>query len=132
HSVLTGSEQKVVAIGSDFGYGNFGDVLQHLSALRLAKGNGRFRTVSVMAANAISNRDFPRWVLSNYDTDAVVFVSEHPLILTDGDPELQLVTHIRNIAAVHLYGGGFLNDMWGDYVLAVVEQFLSHGSDISY
>lgn len=29
-SVLAGSGAKAVLVGSDFGYGNFGDVLQHV------------------------------------------------------------------------------------------------------
>jgi hypothetical protein len=132
HRLLSGSEQKIIAIGSDFGYGNFGDVLQHINALKAVKKGGRFSTVSVMAANAISHEGFPAWVPSAYSTDAVVFVAEYPLILSDDDPKLHLVGEIRNVAGVHLYGGGFLNRMWGDYVLSVVEFFLKQDAEIPY
>lgn len=130
--VLSGSEQKIIAIGGDFGYGNFGDVLQHINALKAIKRCGRFNTVSVMAANAISHQGFPEWVLPACSTDAVVFCAEYPLILSDDDPKLQLVSEIKNVAGVHLYGGGFLNHMWGDYVLSVVEHFLTQSKDIAY
>jgi hypothetical protein len=35
--ILAGDAQKIISIGSDFGYGNFGDVLQHINALRAIK-----------------------------------------------------------------------------------------------
>jgi hypothetical protein len=43
-----------------------------------------------------------------------------------------LVVAIRNVAAIHLYGGGFLNNMWGDYVLGVTEYFLRSVPDATY
>jgi len=130
--VLAGDSQKIISIGSDFGYGNFGDVLQHINALRAIKKTGRFETVSVMAANAINSQGFPSFVPAAYKTDAVVFVSSYPLILADADPQLKLVTKIRNVAGLCLYGGGFLNSMWGDFVLSAVEHFLWLDQKINY
>ena len=131
-SVILDSTQKIITIGGDFGYGNFGDVLQKINALKIIKKNKQFSTVAVMASNAIDRQDFPEWVISAYSTDAVIFVSEYPLILSAHDPSLQLVTSIKNLAGVYLYGGGFLNSIWGDYVLSVVEQFLKKDPQISY
>lgn len=131
-NVLANTRPKIITIGGDFGHGNFGDVLQHMNAATAIKQSGRFQTVSVMAANAISHVDFPSWVPSAYSTDAVVFVSEYPLILNQTDPRLKLVSEIRNVAGLHLYGGGFLNLMWGNYVLAVVEHFLNSAKNIAY
>ena len=131
-NVICDSTQKIITIGSDFGYGNFGDVLQKLNALKVIKKSGQFSTVAVMSANAISHQDFPSWVVSAYSTDAVIFISEYPLILSPSDPDLQLVTSIKNLAGVYLYGGGFLNSMWGDYVLSVVEYFLKNNKQIAY
>ena len=130
--ILSGESQKIIAIGSDFGYGNFGDVLQHINALKAIKAAGRYDTISVMAANAISHQKFPSWALSAYKTDAVVFVADYPLVLSDSDPRLNLVGEIRNVAGVCLYGGGFLNAMWGDFVLSVVEHFLHRNGNIDY
>jgi BMFP domain-containing protein YqiC len=129
---LLDPEHKIITIGSDFGYGNFGDVLQHINALKAIKENGRFRTVSIMAANAISHNGFPAWIKSAYSTDAVVFVSEYPLILSKHDPQIGLLDRINNVSGLHLYGGGFLNPMWGDYVLSVVEFLLQRNPSISY
>ena len=131
-NVICDSTQKIITIGGDFGYGNFGDVLQKINALKIIKKNKQFSTIAVMASNAIDRQDFPEWVISAYSTDAVVFVSEYPLILSPHDPGLQLVTSIKNLAGVYLYGGGFLNSIWGDYVLSVVEHFLKKNPQISY
>jgi hypothetical protein len=130
--VLAGESQKIISIGSDFGYGNFGDVLQHINALRAIKSSGRHDTISVLAANAISSQSFPSFVPSAYKTDAVVFVADYPLVLSGSDPKLNLVGEIRNVAGLCLYGGGFLNAMWGNFVLTVVEYFLHRVKSINY
>jgi len=130
--VLTGDSQKIITIGGDFGYGNFGDILQHINVLRAIKKAGRYATVSVMAANAINSKTFPSFVSEAYKTDAVIFVSSYPLMFADADPQLTLVAKIRNAAGLWLYGGGFLNSMWGDFVLSVVENFLRLDQKINY
>ena len=130
--ILTGDSQKIISVGSDFGYGNFGDVLQNINALIAIKKIGRYKTVSVMAANAINSQAFPSFVSAAYKTDAVIFVSSYPLILADTDPQLKRVAKIRNVAGLCLYGGGFLNSMWGDFVLSVVEYFLRLDQKINY
>ena len=130
--VLLNDMQKVALIGSDFGYGNFGDVLQHVNSLNAAKQAKRFASVSIMAANAIGFADFPTWTRANYGADAIVFVADYPLILDGSSPCLELVGEIRNLAAIHLYGGGFLNSMWGDYVLGITEYFLRLAPEATY
>jgi uncharacterized protein YbjT (DUF2867 family) len=130
--VLNSDQQKVVLIGGDFGYGNFGDLLQHTNSLNAAKQAKRFATVSIMAANAIGFAEFSAFTKKNYGSDAIVFVADHPLILRDSSPQLELITEMRNLAAIHLYGGGFLNNRWGDYVLGIVEHFLNLVPDAIY
>ena len=130
--ILSNSDGKIIIIGGDFGYGNFGDILQHKSAVAAVKNNGEFRAISVFAANAISHVGFPEWTRECYSTDAVIFVAEYPLILSDSDPQLELITEIKNISGLHLYGGGFLNSMWGEFVLSVVEFFLNRAPEAAY
>jgi hypothetical protein len=130
--VLLGDRQKMLVIGGDFGYGNFGDVLQHINTVQFGQQSARFVTVSVLAANAIGFREFPGWCRQAYGTDALLFVSEFPLILDERCPLLLPVHEIRNLAVIHLYGGGFLNDRWGDFVLGVTEQFLDLAPDAAY
>jgi hypothetical protein len=130
--VLLNDLQKFVLIGGDFGYGNFGDVLQHINSLNTTKLAKSYATVSVFAANAIGFADYPAWIRQSYGADAIVFVSEYPLILDERSPSLALVGEIRNLAALHLYGGGFLNSMWGDFVLGITEFFLRLAPHAAY
>ncbi|SPA50707.1 polysaccharide pyruvyl transferase family protein [Cupriavidus taiwanensis] len=131
-AVLTDNSEKLILVGSDFGYGNFGDILQHLNSIRICKHSSRFSVVSVLAANSIGFRDFPEWARRAYGADAVIFVSENPLSFEANDLALKPLEMIRNPAAVQLYGGGFLNEKWGDFVLGVVEHFLSRLPGITY
>lgn len=130
--VLLNEQQKIALIGSDTGHANFGDVLQLVNSINVAKQSKRFATVCVMGAHAIAFKESPATTRQNYGTDAIVFVAEYPLILEDSSPRLELVVEIRNLAAIHLYGGGFLNDMWGDYVLGITEYFLRLAPHASY
>ena len=130
--VLLDDQQKIILIGGDFGYGNFGDVLQHINSVNIARKSKRFSTVSVMAANAIGFKEFPEWAMQSYGTDAIIFVADYPLILDEASPALVPLGEIRNLSAVHLYGGGFLNDMWGNFVLGVTEYFLSLAPHATY
>ncbi|WP_317925626.1 hypothetical protein [Cupriavidus sp. TA19] len=131
-AVLSGNSEKLIFVGSDFGYGNFGDILQHKNSIRLGKQSNRFSTVSVLAANSIGFRNFPEWARCAYGADAVVFVSENPLVFESNDLALRPIEMIRNPTVVQLYGGGFLNEKWGDFVLGVVEYFLSRLPGITY
>jgi hypothetical protein len=130
--ILLEDQQKIILIGGDFGHGNFGDVLQHITSVNIAKASKRFATVSIMAANAIGFKEFPEWARRSYGTDAIIFVADYPLILDEASPVLVPLGDIRNLSAVHLYGGGFLNDMWGDFVLGVTEYFLNLAPHATY
>ena len=123
-AVLDDVAQKILLVGSDFGYGNFGDIVQHKNSIRLHKELGKFQTVSILATNAISDTNFPRFAKLAYGTDAAIFVSEFPIDLTKSSLSLKPVHLIRNVSALHLYGGGFLNDKWGEFVLGVTEYLL--------
>ena len=131
-NTLLDDSQKIILIGGDFGYGNFGDVLQHINSLNIARKSKRFSTVSVMAANAIGFKEFPEWAKQRYGTDAIIFVADYPLILAEDSPALVPLGEIRNLSVVHLYGGGFLNNMWGDFVLNVTEYFLNLTPESTY
>lgn len=131
--ILSNSQEKIILIGSDFGYGNFGDILQHTNTVLHSKAQYEgCATISVMAANAIERIGYPEWLQQCYGVDAILFVSEHPLALDAASPALVLVHEIHNVAALHLYGGGFLNHMWGDYILNVASYFLRLAPEIHY
>ncbi|MCK9247074.1 MAG: hypothetical protein M0P11_09015 [Anaerolineaceae bacterium] len=129
--VLSSASPKIIAVGGDFGYGNFGDILQHIGTLKSIQKNG-LKVASVMTSSAISHKDFPSWARLAYQTDAILFISDYPLLLSKEDPEITLVLEIRGIAGITLYGGGFLNEKWGNHALSVVEHFLRRTNNIPY
>lgn len=130
--VLLSQRQKVLLIGGDTGNANFGDVLQAVNSINSVHQSQRFATVCIMVAHAISFQQFPVRTREAYGADAILFVADYPLIFDKTSPSLERVIEIRNIAAVHLYGGGFLNSMWGDYVLDIAEYFLQLVPDVTY
>lgn len=130
--VLLNEQQKIISIGSDLGYGNFGDIIQHRNSLDFVRKIKKFATVSVMVVDSIGFKGFPSWIRKTCGSDAVIFVADYPLIFNEDSPSLGLVGEIRNLAAVHMYGGGFLNDMWGDHILGLVEYFLRLSPQVKY
>ncbi len=90
--VLLNEQQKIALIGGDTGHANFGDVLQLVNSINVAKQSKRFATVCVMGAHAIAFKESPATIRQNYGTDAIVFVAEYPLILEDSSPRLELVS----------------------------------------
>jgi hypothetical protein len=130
--ILSNDLQKIALIGGDTGNTNFGDVLQTINSISIAKHSKRFATVCIMAVHAIAFKEFPACSKEHYGADAVVFVADYPLTLDDCSPCIKLVGDIRNLAVIHLYGGGFLNNMWGDYVLGIAEYFLRLVPDAAY
>ena len=123
-SVLEGVGEKVFLVGSSFGNQNFGDILQLKNTAKFYRQLGRFNSVAVFNANDIGDFQFPGFACKAFGVDAIVFVSSLPLSGLDVGAGLLPVRIVRNVEVLHLYGGGFLNDMWGDFVLSVTEHFL--------
>lgn len=124
---------KSLVVGGDFGHGNFGDVAQHLGAIALARQASVRPVVSVLALGAVSRYFRPTAMRMAYAADAVLFVAESPL--SQADEELLGLHRVRSLCAitcVHLYGGGFLNEMWGEFVLSTTEWFLERFDSAAY
>jgi len=130
-SILNDESQKLFLLGGDGGYGNFGDILQLKNSVRHVRLSKRFTIVIVLAANAISDVNFPAWAKDIYGADAVVFTSSSRLVFNSG-PALKLVRSIRNLACIHLYGGGFLNNFWGKSQLGIAEALLNSAPQAAY
>lgn len=123
--VLCSNRSKAVLLGSDFGYGNFGDVLQHVGAVSHLQETSALDLVSIFALEAISRFVGTDALRGIYNVDALMFVATEPLRVEDlSRLGLQQVLMVNNVAVVHLYGGGFLNEMWGDFSLDIAEQLL--------
>ncbi|QIL89352.1 hypothetical protein GNX18_05925 [Microbulbifer sp. SH-1] len=131
--LLSGSRQKAFLAGGDFGYGNFGDVLQHAGAISVVRDNSSLAVIAVQSIATISKFGDIRKTQKSYGVDCLLFVSEAPL-KDDCSISLGLeqVTSIINVAYFQLYGGGFLNELWGDYVLGVAEAVLGRLENPTY
>lgn len=129
---LRGAGNKIILIGSDFGYGNFGDILQHCNVVGKIKEFSDLVVVSVFSTNAIGFRDFPVWAKNNYNSDIILYASDYPLIFDGFSPDLVFLDRIDFVSAVYMYGGGFLNKFWGDFVLGVTEFILSKAPGVKY
>ena len=131
--LLASAKAKALLIGGDFGYGNFGDVLQHIGAARHAKGAAELAVVSVFVLDALSRHVDPVTLRKRYPVDALLFTTEVPIDQeTASALGLRLVSVLRNVSLVHLYGGGYLNALWGGFVLALAEHFLRQLPEVPY
>lgn len=131
--LLAGARPKALLIGSDFGNGNFGDVLQHLGSASLAKVRTGFAIVSLCMLDVIPRHADATLLRQSYGADAVVFLTERPI--EAGVAEglgLRSIELLCNLSYVQLYGGGFLNEMWGEFVLGITERFLERLPGIPY
>lgn len=123
--MLESPAPKVLLVGSDFGYGNFGDILQLKGSIKLHDRMGPFTPVAVLAVEAISDPQFISYAKKVYGVSGILFVSQQPLDFSESGLGLEQVRRFRAIELMHLYGGGFLNEKWGGYVLAVTEFLIS-------
>lgn len=130
--LLTG-RPKALMLGSDFGYGNFGDVLQHVGSVSRVHAVSDLAVVSIFALEAIGRFEDAVALRLAYRVDALIFVASTPL---SREQALRLgvsqVLKINDVAVLHLYGGGFLNEMWGDFSLNIAEFLLRRLRGIRY
>lgn len=131
--LLANARPKALLIGSDFGNGNFGDVLQHLGAASRIRARTGFALVSLCMLDVISRHADTVSLRKSYGMDAVVFVTEMPIeVGVAAGLGLRPMEILSNLSYVQLYGGGFLNEMWGEFVLGITEQFLERLPEIPY
>jgi len=126
--VLESAEQKTFLVGGDFGYGNFGDILQCYNTIAFHRRVSQRKIVAVLAVEAITDEDFVHRASNRYDVDAIIYISRTPWRFN----ELCPVNMIRNAGLVHFYGGGLINVLWGPYVLKVVAHLLERLQPAGY
>lgn len=118
-AVLRGSRSCVLLIGGYLGYPNFGDILQLKATIRWHRERTGLEPVPICDVGAITDAEFPERVRRWFDVEGLVFVNTHRVDLDEiGLPEL---TEPLAAPCLHLYGGGFLNRLWGETMLAWVE-----------
>jgi hypothetical protein len=121
---LKNAQQKVILVGSDSGNSNFGDILQLKGTINFYKDESHFVPIPVFNLFNISDCNYVNIMKKRLGVDGLIFVSDKLIDFEDSNLELVLVDNIMNCDLCHLYGGGFLNSMWGEYVLAMSESIL--------
>ena len=122
---IVSNEQKVLLVGSDFGYGNFGDVAQLKGTIDFYKENSSLTPIVVYHVNSISNANLIEKRKKQLNVKSILFISDNYLSFSEKF-SLYLIEEAQNFSLIHLYGGGFLNSMWGDYILNIVEFFIDN------
>jgi hypothetical protein len=117
--------EKIILIGSDFGYSNFGDILQLKGTIDFHKKNTNLQPILVFHIPVISNKNFIQTMRKMYGVEGILFITDTPLSFEKVDFELKLLKNFNSVNALHMYGGGFLNKYWGDFVLETVEDFMT-------
>ncbi len=129
-ALVTGRKPVVILVGGDFGYANFGDVLQLKSVVNFYRAQTDLNPVPVYSLEAIPDSGYVDRIKKLIGVDALLFLSAEAVDVA----RLGLipVPSISCLSVVHLYGGGYLNDRWGEYVLDVAECFLDKSECITY
>jgi hypothetical protein len=119
---LNSSQTRVYLYGSGEGYSNFGDTIQLKGTVEFYRNNTAMTPIVVLALSSVNDerhaRDLAKW----YGVDHVMFTSTEAL-----DAKLvglEAMTSISTGGYLHLYGGGYLNGIWGKARLDFVEFFL--------
>lgn len=128
--LLNSTQKKSILIGGDFGYANFGDILQLKGTINFHRATQAGEPIPLYSLSAISGPDYIDRIKRDLGLRGLLFFTGQP---TDTRALNMIpVSQITNATILHLYGGGMLNSMWGDQVLKVVEHFLTHAPHITY
>lgn len=122
--ILENSSRKILLVGGCFGYSNFGDILQLKGSVNFHKSMQRFSPIPVFAMEAISGPGYIAHAKKVYGVEGILFVSQR--FFEAEQAGLFLQADFCGMDAMHLYGGGFLNEKWGSYVLSVAEFLLQN------
>ena len=121
---------KSLLFGSDGGWGNFGDIAQHKGTIGFVKEATDLSPFSVLNAAAFAKETDFEALRKAYGSDALLLHSWRRL-----DAKrlgLEPVAEFSNVQMIHVYGGGFLNEFWGEEMLTVAELFLSTFENAKY
>ena len=132
--LLASKPNCALLVGSDFGYGNFGDIAQHIGAVAIIReGVNDVRVISIMSLAAISRQSSADFLEESYPSDGIIFASEQAITGSEMDT-LGVVSlqRLHNVGCIYLYGGGFLNEDWGEYILGITEVFLDAFPNATY
>lgn len=122
--ILNKNIPKVILFGGYLGYNNFGDILQLKGAIKYHTNISMLEPVIVCQVGSIPDRDFLTRLRKWFGVRAFIFVQDQPVELALLN--MHLIDQFLTIENLHVYGGGFLNRMWGDYCLKLIEGLIEN------
>lgn len=115
-------KKKIILIGSCFGNSNFGDILQLQGTIAFYKKYTELDPVLVFDTANLSHANSVREYYKKYNVDIILFIDQHERTNIH-EFGLNKITRVKSIQNLHLYGGGFMNNFWGDFVISVIAFF---------
>lgn len=108
----------VLLVGGYLGYPNFGDILQLRGVIAWHRAAGR-DPILVCDRAAVTDADFTARLRRWFGVDKIIYWSD-PELTAEPVGLISAPEDIR-VPYLHLYGGGFLNRLWGPRMLGFVE-----------
>lgn len=122
--ILLENKGKRLLLGGDFGYSNFGDVLQLRGAIKKSK-DQNLEPIVIYNLDSITDINYINRMKLLLNVNIIIFISYKNIDFSDViELKLSQLKATVNIYSLHLYGGGYLNAMWGDYMLSLSEYFI--------
>ncbi|QNO37033.1 hypothetical protein H4J02_11270 [Protaetiibacter sp. SSC-01] len=120
--LLESSTPRVYLYGSYEGYNNFGDILQLKNTIAFHRADGRFEVVAMVALESVIDADYTlaleRWL----GVEHVLYTSFDAMDASLMG--LEAVSRVARGGAMHLYGGGHLNAMWGARHVRIIRDLI--------
>lgn len=115
--ILKNDRPKVLLYGGDSGNGNFGDILQLKSTIAFHRKKSGLLPVVLFDVGNVSDAGYVERMKDFYGVDAIVLMSSEFYDFSQGGIDLHPLREIRDLSLLHFYGGGMLNEFWGEEVL---------------
>jgi hypothetical protein len=115
---------KILLFGGYLGYNNFGDILQLKGAINYHTNSTMLEPVVVCTVGSIHDIDFLSRLRKWFGVRAFIFIQDQPVDASLIN--LHLIDKALPIEYIHVYGGGFLNRMWGETCLRLIEGLIEN------
>jgi len=128
--ILNKDIPKVILFGGYLGFNNFGDILQLKGAIKYHTNISMLEPVVVCQVGSIPDTGFLSRLRKWFGVRAFIFVQAEPVNLALLN--LHFIDNALPIDHLHVYGGGFLNSMWGDFCLRLIEGLIDNFRIVNY
>lgn len=118
-AALRTDRPRVLLLGGYLGYPNFGDILQLKGAIHWHREFSGLEPVVLCDLAAATDKDFTARLRQWFGTEAILAMSDDAVDASKAG--LTLFSDAAPAGHLHVYGGGFLNRLWGPRVLRFAE-----------